>query len=72
MDNFGSHGGNFLLMNQVLLHCIQNYLKNLAKVKRKFETYILIFQAQKRNNQKDKYSIQGGLYKGWYITRNEI
>jgi hypothetical protein len=54
-------------MNQVLLHYIQIYLKNLAKVRWKIKTYILIFQTQKNNYQKDKCSIQGGLYKGWYI-----
>jgi hypothetical protein len=33
----------------------------------KFETYILIFQTQKEIYQKNKISIQGGFYKGWYI-----
>jgi hypothetical protein len=33
-------------MSQILLQCIL-YLKNLAKVRWKIETYILIFQTQK-------------------------
>jgi hypothetical protein len=54
-------------MNQVLLHCIQIYLRNLAKVKWKIEIYILTFQTPKNNYQKDKCLIQGAFYKGWYI-----
>jgi hypothetical protein len=54
-------------MSQVLLHCIQIYLKNLTKVRWKIKTYILIFKPKKINSQKDKCSIQNGLYKGWYI-----
>jgi hypothetical protein len=67
MDNFRNHNGSFFWANQILLHCIQIYLKNLAKVKWKIETYTLIFQTQKENYQKDKCSIQSVLYKGWYI-----
>jgi hypothetical protein len=52
MDNFRSHGGSFFLMNKILLHCIQIYLKNLTKMRRKFETYISIFQAQKKKKTK--------------------
>jgi hypothetical protein len=37
----------FLWVNQILLHCIQIYLRNLTKVRWKLETYILIFQIQK-------------------------
>jgi hypothetical protein len=33
----------FFVVSQVWLHCIQIYLKNLAKVRWKIETYILIF-----------------------------
>jgi hypothetical protein len=36
-------------------------------MRRKIETYILIFETQKKIYQKDKCSIQGGLYKGLYI-----
>jgi hypothetical protein len=54
-------------MNQVLLHCIQIYLKSLTKVRWKIKIYILVFQTQKKNYQKDKCSIEGGLYKEWYI-----
>jgi len=67
MEFFGGPSGNFFLVSQVLLHCMQIYLKNLTKVKWKIETYILIFQNQKTIYQKNKCSIQGGLYKGWYI-----
>jgi hypothetical protein len=41
---FGSHSGSFFLVSQILLHYIKIYLRNLAKVKWKIETYILIFQ----------------------------
>jgi hypothetical protein len=44
---------------------IQIYFKNLAKMRSKIETYILIFQTQKKNYQKDKCSILGALHKGW-------
>jgi hypothetical protein len=44
-----------------------NLFKRPGKSEIKIETYILIFQTQKTNYQKDKCSIQGGLYKGWYI-----
>jgi hypothetical protein len=57
----------FKKVNQVLLHCIQIYLKKLTKVKWNIEAYILIFQTQNKNYQKDKCSIQGELYKRWYI-----
>jgi len=30
-------------------------------------THFNLFETQKQNYQKDKCSIQGGLYKGWYI-----
>jgi len=46
MDFFGGHNGSFFLVSQVLLHCMQIYLKNLAKMKWKIEAYILIFQTQ--------------------------
>jgi len=48
MDFFGSHNGIIFLVNEVLLHCIQIYLSNLTKIRWKFETYILIFQTQKK------------------------
>jgi hypothetical protein len=38
----------FFWVSQKLLHCIQIYLKNLAKRRWKIETYILIFQTQKK------------------------
>jgi hypothetical protein len=41
--------------------------ENLAKVKWKIETYVLIFETLKKNYQHDKCSIQGGLCKAWYI-----
>jgi len=66
MDFFGGPSGSFFWVSQVLLHCMQIYLKNLAKMRWKIETYILTFQTQKKL-QKDKCSIQGGLYKGHYI-----
>jgi hypothetical protein len=62
MDFFGCHNGSFFKVSQVLLHCIQIYLKKLAKVRWKIKTYILIFQTQKNIYQKDKCSIQGELY----------
>jgi hypothetical protein len=46
MDIFGSHNGSFFLVSQVLLHCIQIYLRNLTKARWKIETYILIFQTK--------------------------
>jgi hypothetical protein len=39
-------------MNQVLLHYIQIYLKNLAKMRWKIKIYILIFQTQKKFTKK--------------------
>jgi hypothetical protein len=48
MDFFGNYDASFLWVSQVLLHCIQIYLRNLTKMKWKIETYILIFQAQKK------------------------
>jgi hypothetical protein len=46
MNFFGSHNGCLYWVSQILLHCIQIYFKNLAKVRWKIETYILIFQTQ--------------------------
>jgi hypothetical protein len=45
---FWNHSGSFLWMNQILLHCIQIYMRNLAKVRWKIETYILIFETPKK------------------------
>jgi hypothetical protein len=44
-----------------------NLFEKLGKSLMKIETYILIFQTQKISYKKDKYSIQGQFYKGWYI-----
>jgi hypothetical protein len=47
MDFFGGPSGSFFWVSQVLLHCMQIYLKNLAKMRWKIETHILTFQTQK-------------------------
>jgi hypothetical protein len=48
MDFFGCPNDSFFLVSQILLHCMQIYLKNLARLRWKIETYILIFQTQKK------------------------
>jgi hypothetical protein len=48
MDFFGCPSGGVFYVSQVLLHCMQIYLRNMIKMRWKIETYILIFETQKQ------------------------
>ncbi len=65
--NFGTPFGFFWMSVKYCCLVFKYIQKNLTKVKWKIKTYILLFQTQKKNYQKDKCLIQCGVYKGWYI-----
>ncbi len=64
---FGSHCGILKKSESSIVALYSNLFEKINKSEMNIEAYILIFQTQNKNYQKDKCSIQGELYKRWYI-----
>jgi hypothetical protein len=58
---------HFFVGESSIVALYSNIFEKLGKVRWKIKTYVLIFQNQTKDYQEDKCSIQGGLYKAWYI-----
>jgi hypothetical protein len=67
MDFFGNHNGSFFLNESSIVVLYSNLLEKLGKSEMKNWNVHSNLSNPKNNYQKDKYSIQGGIYKGWYI-----